>query len=489
VTLTQPDPTALSSAPRSPYLQGNYAPVATELTAIGLDIIGELPADLEGVYLRTGSNPRFEPKGRYHWFDGDGMIHGVELGNGSATYRNRYVQTAGLAEDLAAGESTYTGILERPDFGHAAGPYKDTGNTDLAWHAGRLLALWWLSGSAHRLTLPELETVGVDDFEGTLPCHISAHAKTDPRTGELMFFDYSPFPPYLRYGVAGADGRVAHLTEIDLPGPRLQHDIAITQTRSLVFDMSMMWDPDELAKGRVKLRFFRDIPSRIGVLPRYGTNTDVQWFEVEPFFMYHTIAAWDEGDEVVLVGCQIPEPMYGGDAPADLALAPTIANLRLEPYLHEWRLNTRTGQARERRLDDRLTEFPRINDDHLAGPARFSYNPTVTPGIETLLFDGLVTYDVRDGSILADYRYPDGWFGGETTFAPSTEPTSEDDGYVLTFVAEEATGESELYVWDARAVGDGPVARVPIPQRVPTGYHTQWVSAAQVASQKPASSA
>jgi carotenoid cleavage dioxygenase len=484
VTLTQPDPIAPARPPRSPYLEGNYAPVGTEITAIGLEVVGELPTDLEGVYVRTGSNPRFEPKGRYHWFDGDGMLHGIELGNGTATYRNRYVQTAGLAEDLAAGESTYTGILERPDFTHATGPYKDTANTDLAWHAGRLLALWWLSGSAHRVRLPDLETVGVDDFDGTLACNISAHAKTDPRTGELMFFDYSPFPPDLRYGVAGPDGRVAHLTEIDLPGPRLQHDIAVTETRSLVFDMSMMWDPDELAKGRVKLRFFRDVPSRIGVLPRYGTNADVRWFEVDPFFMYHTIAAWDEGDEVVLIGCQIPEPTTGDGAPSGLAVVPSIANLRLEPYLYEWRLDLATGRARERRLDDRLTEFPRINDDHLAGPARFSYNPTVRPGTETLLFDGLVTYDLTNGTTIADYRYPAGWFGGETTFAPATHATAEDDGYVLTFVAEEATGASELYVWDARAVGDGPVARLPIPQRVPTGYHTQWITAAQVAAQR-----
>ena len=99
----------------SPYLEGNYAPIHREITAENLEVIGELPDDLAGMFIRTGSNPRFHPNGRYHWFDGDGMLHGLEIEDGSATYRNRYIRTKGLEEDLAAGRSLRTGIMEQPD--------------------------------------------------------------------------------------------------------------------------------------------------------------------------------------------------------------------------------------------------------------------------------------------------------------------------------------------------------------------------------------
>ncbi|MFM7369516.1 MAG: carotenoid oxygenase family protein, partial [Sphaerospermopsis kisseleviana] len=77
------------------YLDGNFAPVSQEITAETLKVIGELPPDLSGMFVRNGPNPQHSPIGQYHWFDGDGMLHGVEITNGKAIYRNRYVRTRG----------------------------------------------------------------------------------------------------------------------------------------------------------------------------------------------------------------------------------------------------------------------------------------------------------------------------------------------------------------------------------------------------------
>lgn len=463
---------------RDPYLSGNFAPTFTEITAHDLPVIGELPSDLAGMFIRTGSNPRFEQQGRYHWFDGDGMLHGVHFANGQATYRNRWVRTEGLAQDEAAGKSLWTGIRERPDPSRRGAPYKDTANTTITFHNGKLLAQWWLSGKSYVIDLPSLDTVGIEDFGG-YGGNMSAHPKVDPRTGEMMFIDYASAPPYLSYGVIGADGVLKHHTPIDLPGPRLQHDLAITDRYSLLLDMSMMWDPDALAKGRIRNGFFRDKPTRIGLIPRYGDGSQVQWFDAEPFFMYHTINAWEDGNEVVLVGCRIANPLVGDAAnPTTNKIIPSIATLRLEPNLHEWRLNLMTGLVKEEVLDDTLGEFPTMDDRMIGRQTRLAYMPRMAQS-ETLQFDGLMTYD--GDALAAQYEYPAGWFGGEAAFAPRTGGSSaEDDGYLCTFVAEEATGVSELYVFDAARVGDGPVARLPIPQRVPTGYHTEWVADADI---------
>jgi carotenoid cleavage dioxygenase len=464
---------------RSPYLEGSFAPVHTEITAHDLPVIGELPSDLEGMFIRTGSNPMFSPAGRYHWFDGDGMLHGVHFANGAATYRNRWIRTEGLATEEGEGRALWTGIREPADFTRPGGPYKDTANTTITYHAGKLLAQWWLGGASYVVDLPSLETVGIEDFGGGLSGGMSAHPKVDPGTGELMFIDYAPVPPYLTYGVVGADGVLKHETPIELPGPRLQHDIAITPNWSILLDMSMMWDPDLLAKGRIRNGFFRDKPTRLGLIPRYGTNSDVRWFDAEPFFMYHTINAWEHGDEIVLTGCRMANPLLNDpNNPVTDRVIPAIATLRLEPNLHEWRINTSSGLVKEEILDETLGEFPTMDDRSLGRPTRITFMPRVAEH-SSLLFDGLMVYD--DDVMSASYSYPTGWFGGEAAFGARTGASSrEDDGYLCTFVAEEATGTSELYVFDAARVGDGPVARLPIPQRVPTGYHTEWVAGTEL---------
>src|SRR5688572_27818011 len=109
-----------------PYLQGPYAPQLEELTAAKLEVVGELPRDLLGAFVRNGSNPYFSPRGRYHWFDGDGMLHAVHFETGQASYRNRFVRTRGLAQEIEAGGPLWTGISEPPDFENPRGPYKDT---------------------------------------------------------------------------------------------------------------------------------------------------------------------------------------------------------------------------------------------------------------------------------------------------------------------------------------------------------------------------
>jgi len=461
-----------------PYLRGNFKPVTEELTSEGLKVTGDLPEDLQGIYVSNSSNPKFRPKGKYHWFDGDGMVHGVELRDGVATYRNRYVRTEGLKLDEEAGESLYRGIREDPDPTLPDGPFKDTGNTDLIYHAGRLLALWWLGGKARQLRLPELETIGNYDFGGELKTGISAHAKVDPRTGEMIMFDYGITPPFLTYGVVSAHGEITHFTPIDLPSPRAQHDIALTERYTLVFDMPMFFDPAGLKVGKMKTVFDKSQPARIGVVERHGT--DVRWFEVEAFYMYHTINAYEEGDEIILLGCRIADPLSRDRSGA--AERVRLGFLDIEPYLSRWRLNLSTGQATTERLDDIPTEFPRTNDSLLGVKQRYSYNPIVAREPQ-LLFEGFIKYDTLGGKS-ESCRYGRRRWGGETTFVPRAAATAEDDGYVLTFLSDEIEGTSELLIFDAREIDRGPIASVALPQRLPALFHAKWVSADEMAQQQ-----
>ena len=460
-----------------PYLEGPYAPVHEEIVARDLTVThGEIPKDLIGTFVRNGANPKMAPKGRYHWFDGDGMIHGIAFEGGEASYRNRFIRTKALLAEIEAGKPLWTGILEPPDFANPGGPFKNTANTDLVYHAGKLLALWWQSGVPYNVRLDDLETCGRELFGKNHKAGISAHPKVDPKTGEMMFMTFSVFAPYLSYGVIDATGELVHFTPIDsVPGPRYQHDIAITQNHTILMDLPMYPDPEMLKVGKSRVKFYRDQPSRFGLIPRRGTDKDIRWFEASPSYVYHTINAWESGDEVVLVGCHVADPLMGDPSnPTRDFTVPSIGLQRLEPYLHEWRFNLKTGKTTERQLSDVMIEFPRMDNRLLGAPSRYSFNPKVAHA-PTVVFEGLVKHDF-EGNTEVVHRYPEGWSAGEAVVCPREGSQGEDDAYVVSFAQEHATGKSELWIWSARDFG-APLARVAIPQRVPAGYHAWWVSA------------
>eukprot|EP00879_Flechtneria_rotunda_P014999 GHRR01015673.1.p1 GENE.GHRR01015673.1~~GHRR01015673.1.p1 ORF type:complete len:253 (+),score=75.61 GHRR01015673.1:215-973(+) len=143
-------------------LQGNYAPIKTEIFKQECQVVsGELPAELDGMYMRNGSNPYYEPYASFHWFEGDGMVHATRIKDSHASYCNHFVRTHKLQEEQRAGFPIYakfgdqeglrgvfvamlellkqkTGILKGvpvPECGNG------TANTSLVYHAGRLLAL------------------------------------------------------------------------------------------------------------------------------------------------------------------------------------------------------------------------------------------------------------------------------------------------------------------------------------------------------------
>ncbi len=455
----------------NPYLRGVYAPVADEITAENMQVIGEVPLDLNGVYVRNGPNPRFAPRGRYHWFDGDGMLHAVQIQNGKVTYRNRYIQTEGFQRESAAGQGLWTGLMEPMSNNPPDMFLKDTGNTDLVYFNRALLGLWYLAGKPYRVDACTLETQGIEDFKGGWKGNLSAHAKVDEHTGELLFFDYGPRPPYMTYGVANPDGSLAHLTAIDLPGSRSPHDMAITEHYSILMDLPLFAEPEALKKGRTKVVFHRNMPSRFGIIPRYGSREAVRWFEAEPCYIYHTINAWEEGDEIVMDGCRVidPEPPDRGGSEIDRMLA----YLRLDARLYRWRFNLKTGAVKEGWRDDENSEFPSINANYLGRASRYAYNVHISPE-PTLLFDGLMKYDTDSGKS-ETFIFGPGRFGSEAPFAPRTNAKSEDDGYLVSFVHDEMTDTSELVILDAQNITDGPIARVIIPQRIPSGFHACWV--------------
>jgi carotenoid cleavage dioxygenase-like enzyme len=474
----------------NPFLAGPFKPMDTEYTITGddLTVIGEIPRDLRGIFVRNAHNQVHEPLGPFHPFDGDGMLHAMRFEDGKAEYRNRYVRTTGFLAEQAAGKALWPGLMApqlatRRGWG-AIGAMKDNAGTDVVCHAGRLIATMSQCSEAWRIDPNTLETLGVDTSWGRkVPDGVSAHYKVDPATGEMMFFNYTEKPPFMNYGVVDRDNNLVHYTPIELPGARWPHDLGITKRFTVVHDLPLYFDPKGLREGRHELVFNRDQPARFGVLPRYGDNSQVKWFECTPCYVLHITNCYEDGDEVVMDGCimpdykKIPVGMHKNyydhiRANLDKHNNPTM--------MHRWRFNMKTGAVKEQYYDDEITEFPVCSNDHVGRDYRYSYNVLYKKG--DWLFKGVKRYDMKTGR-MQRYEYGEGRYGSEPQVARRIGAKAEDDGYLLSFVCDMNTKRGEYMILDAANIEAGPVARVVLPVFVPVGTHACWVEGDRIAGE------
>ncbi len=472
-------PSGLPADDDHPYRTGAWRPNLVEYDADDLDVVaGAIPAELDGLYLRNTENPLLPSLGRYHPFDGDGMVHGVRFAGGRARYRNRMVRTTGLAAELEAGAPLWAGIIEAParslrDGRGARGRMKDASSTDVVVHAGRALTTFYQCGDVYQLDPDSLRTEGTAAW-APAGWGVSAHPKLDEHTGELLFFSYSKEAPYLRYGVVDAGGALAHLTDVPLPGPRLPHDMAFSERFAILADLPLFWDPALLAQGVHRPRFYPELATRFAVLPRRGTAADVRWFEAAPTYVLHWINAYEHGDELILDGYRQADPMPRPD-PADGPWGPLkkmvdVHAMGARP--HRWRFDLRTGATREEPLDDGVSEFPAINGRFGGRRHRAAWAMTAKPG--WFLFDGLVRLGDRPQRFPCD----DGVYLSEAQMAPRPGGTAEDDGWLITLTSDVAGDRSEVWIFDAADISSGPVARLALPERICHGTHACWAPGA-----------
>ncbi|MEY4654520.1 MAG: hypothetical protein RI884_3101 [Pseudomonadota bacterium] len=469
-----------------PYMTGPFTPNYQELNATDLEVIGEIPKRLNGVYLRNTQNPVHQPRGTYHVFDGDGMLHLLSFENGRCEYRNRFVRTKAFLEEQAAGRALYAGLIdkpgvsERPGWG-ARGGLRDSSATDVIVHAGQALTTFYQCGEPYRLDARTLEFKGVDAWGAqVLPDGgISAHPKVCPRTGDLLFFNYSKQAPYLHYGEVDRHNQLVHYRPVPLTGPRLPHDMMFTENFAILNDFPLHWDEALLAQGKHKLTYYPDRPSRFALVPRrHAPQEGIRWFEAGPTYVLHWLNAWEEGDEVVLHGYhqKTPMPKAGYDNTGN-----TLGPERYGPTLYEWRFNLRTGRTSERCLDERPLEFGMINASYWGRPHRYTYNMIAHPG--SFLFDGVLRHDRVTGQTQT-YLFGEGRFGSESPMAPCHDAQAEDDGYVVTFITDMKADRSECLVLDARQIDAGPVARILLPHRISSGTHACWADAREIRSDR-----
>jgi len=438
------------------YLEGNYAPVTEEVTETELTVRGTLPSWLEGRYLRNGPNPLAADPATYHWFTGDGMVHGVRLRDGRAEwYRNRWVRNESVA--AAVGEQWKGGNVHE-GFDFAA-------NTNVIGHAGRTFAIVEAGSRPYELT-DELETVGVCDFDGTLPGGYTAHPKRDPETGELHAVSYFwGWGNKVQYSVIDVNGRVRRTVDVEVGASPMLHDMSLTERYAVIYDLPVTFDLELAASGAsFPYAWDPEYQARIGLLPREGTADDVRWFDVEQCYVFHPLNAYDDGDRVVLDVVRHPR-MFDRNRLGPDEGAPT---------LDRWTVDLVAGKVLEERLDDRGQEFPRVDERVVGRRHRYGYSVAVLEDDDTHLdfaANAVLKHDLASGATQAR-EFRDG-AAAEFVMVPSSAAAAEDDGVLMGFVYDGARDASDLVLLDAGTLED--VASVQLPVRVPYGFHGNWV--------------
>jgi carotenoid cleavage dioxygenase len=454
-------------------LAENYAPVLDELDVENLTVIGEIPKDLNGVYMRNGPNPQFEPISYTYPFDGDGMIHAVYINEGKAHYRNRFVETKGLMKERKAEKALYGGIMHAmPIDPKWAGPedepiaIKNGAFIHIVRHAEQYLAMWE-GGPAYQMTA-DLKTLGEWVPRGSKsPINVCAHTRYDSITGELWLINYDVLsPPYLSIYKLDKQGSLVQKWDIDKAHGTMIHDFVLTQNHVIVFDCPIVFDVQGLMSGAgIGFNWKPELGARIGIMPRSGGK--MKWYDTEAFFVFHFANAYEFNNEIIIDFVRHEKLSLSAEGSSSAGL----------PMLYRTTINLNAGMVKNTALDDRLVEFPRIREDMDSLQHQYIYTPTKTTDIKKRrLLNALIKYDLSNqSSQVHDFgQYAE---IGEAVFVPKQNSQSEDDGYLMLFVYDSQTQQSEFVILDAQNMNAEPLARIKMPRRIPHGLHGSWMPA------------
>jgi carotenoid cleavage dioxygenase-like enzyme len=304
----------------------------------------------------------------------------------------------------------------------------------------------------------ELTNIGRSNFDGTLEAGFSGHPKFDPITGEYHVLAYEPFQP-VRYITVDRDGHATTRARIDLPHIPHIHDMAFTQSFIIVPDFPVTFQPEN-AHTDFPWLWDERRDARIGLLPRNGDVSGMQWFEVPRSFAFHFANAYDDGDLTIIDLPKHPKMFFTDqNGPNEGA-----------PILVRWTLHRPTGKVTETVLDDRGNEFPRISGQ-LGGQAhRYIYTAHWGNDVE---FGPAMKHDVeRQTTEVHDYGR--GRMTSEPVFVRKPEAVAEDEGWILSSVYDTERDLSDIVILDAQDFAGDPVATIRLPVRVPFTFHGGW---------------
>lgn len=451
-----------------------------------------LPKGLRGSYFRNGpAKFKVGDDQIMHPFDGDGMVCAVTFdGMGHAHFRNRYVRTPGFVEELEAKKMLYRGQFSQKSGGFLANAFdmrvKNLANTNVMHWAGRLFALWE-GGKPMELDSLSLGTKGFSDFGGSLKEKdtFTAHPRFDAKTGRQVGFQYQPDPvagitkiSCWEFAPEGFD--LVRRVDVEVPGFGFYHDFLVTDSYYILSRAPVEISPQRGLEGLLGLRsmgesidFDEQKPTQLVLVPRDGS--EVRYVDLDTHFCFHYANGFEEGEKLILDFVRTPSLELGNASAQQKPLWEVMELESLDPNRFTRYEIDKSGSWTKQELSDQHVDFPSINPAYSTKPYRFAWCATSALDGVTAPLQGLVKVDVT-GKEQQQIWLPEAQeFIGEVIFCPRDGGEAEDDGYLVGISVDGRKKSSDLLVFDARDIRDGPICRLPLPAFIPHALHGSYV--------------
>lgn len=455
----------------NPYLAGNFAPIRSE-DDFDLKVTGEIPAGLRGALFRIGPNPQFEPRDpNHHWFAGDGMVHGFYVADGKVAYRNRYVRTPKFELEHEHGRSLF-GTFGNPMTTDpvAMGNEGGVANTNIVWHAGKLLAL----EEGHHPFAMDPHTLDSKGYDREFQGKVTAHPKLDPKTGEMVWFAYGvgqmPLSAGMSYGVTAADGSLVRRQDFQAPFACMVHDFMVTENHALFPILPLTASLERAMGGKPAFAWEPEKGSYVGVMRRDADVSTIRWFNTEACYVFHPLNSWEADGKI---HCDVMRydvaPLFpkADGSPGEKSAA------RLVRWTFD--LNGASDAIKETPLDDLDGEFPRVDPRVETLAHRHAWYAADPTGAKTIRQTAISHLDLQTGRRQV-YELTGGDATSEPVFVPRGADADEGDGWLTAVVYRAVENRSDLLVFEAQDVAKGPIATAEMPRRMPFGFHGNWAA-------------
>ena len=485
----------MAKYPETASFAGVLRPMRTEYDIKDMEVEGEIPAQLDGMFHRVNPDPQFPPIDENdQFFNGDGMASLFRFKDGKVDFRHRWIRTDKWELENEAGKALF-GAYRNPltDDQSVKGKIRGTANTNVMVHAGQLYAM--KEDSPCFLMDPlTLESKGYTDFGGKLKSQtFTAHPKLDPVSGNFCGFGYATKGLLTRdmsYFEIDPAGNLVREIEFENPYYCMMHDFGVTEHYALFHVVPIVSSWERLEAGLPHFGFDTTLPVYLGVLPRDGEASDIRWFRApKTVFASHVMNAFEDGKKIhfdIPVAENNSFPFF-----PDIHGAPFDSVAAL-PYLTRWTVDLSSNSdefASVERLTDKADEFPRIDDRYATNAYRHGWmlvfdtdRPYNGPGApfqavpNTLGHIDLATGRTKTWWPGADYGIQ------EPCFVPRRPDAPEGDGYLIALVDNHVVNTSELVVLDAQHLDEGPIGRARLPFRMRQGLHGNWADSTRLAA-------
>jgi carotenoid cleavage dioxygenase len=458
---------------RFPYLQGNYAPIDEErdFDVPDLHIEGEIPTNLVGAFMRNGANTVYEPIHYVYPLDGDGMIHALYFDQGRVHYRNRWVQTSHLKTERKFNRTIYGSpgkLVPVPqdvlDAGGEPSPLKNTSNTSVLQHGGKLYSLW--EGGFPHLMTPGLDTVGLYDYDGYLKPGdaLTAHPKVCPDTGELITCTQRWDQPYFTLQIIDKQGKPVRAIEVPMPRKAIIHDLQLCGDYVVIFYPPAYHDLNKALKGEDPFLWEPQTPAKIIAIPRNGG--DILWFETPAFFSWHFCNGFERDGKLIIDYVWMEKIPFAKNMNSGLE--------KQTRNMHRMTLDLKTKSVTDHKVGDIYCEFSRADERLCGKPYQYGFaTASNRQWADAHGYNCTLRYTMETGEHQL-WEYGKDANAGEPVHVPNPDSDREEDGYVMCYVYN--PGEDPfISVLSAGNISAGPIAKIHIPGRVPNGFHANWM--------------